>query len=238
MEEENEYIELPDDPEEAFAALQRHKYKSLEQAWEDNRNGSWHIERQYVDTLLAFDEVHSLGILTEFRNPPNNDSKFSDFFQDFRRHAEIASQKIMMEAARRMKTGASTIVILDAAARSAIHTLIEKIREKLNELKLPESKRDALFNKLNSFAAEIDRNRTRTEAFYAFALDVARTAREINDELKPLQQSIDRVLGWLDKASKWKDALPPWSDRKKIEPPPKRLPKPELSDIIDDDIPF
>jgi hypothetical protein len=112
MEEENEYIELPDDPEEAFAALQRRKYKSLEQAWEDNRNGSWHLEHKYVDTLLAFDEVHSLGILTEFRNPPNDDLKFSDFFQDFRRDAEIASQKIMMEAARRMKTGASTIVIL------------------------------------------------------------------------------------------------------------------------------
>jgi hypothetical protein len=39
MEEENEYIELPDDPEEAFAAVQRRKYKSLEQAWEDGRNG-------------------------------------------------------------------------------------------------------------------------------------------------------------------------------------------------------
>ena len=89
MEGENEYIELPDDPEEAFAALQRRKYKSLEQAWEDNRNGSWHLERQYVDTLLAFDEVHSLGILTEFRNPPNGDREFNDFFQDFRRHAEL-----------------------------------------------------------------------------------------------------------------------------------------------------
>jgi len=240
MEVENEYIELPDDPEEAFAALHRRKYKSLEQAWEDNRNGSWYLERQYVDTLLAFDDVHSLGILTEFRNPPNNDLKFSDFFQDFRRHAEIASQKIMMEAARRMKTGASIIVILDAAARSAIHTLIEKIREKLNELKLPESKRDSLFNKLNSFASEVDRNRTRPDGFYAFAVDVARTAREINDEFKPLQQTIDRVFGWLDKASKWKDALPPWSDRKKIEPPPKRVPRPGPSDIdiIDDDIPF
>jgi hypothetical protein len=80
----------------------------------------------------------------------------------------------MMEEARRMKTGASTIVILDAAAKSAIHTLIEKIRERLNELKLPENKRDALFNKLNSFAAEVDRNRTRTEGFYAFAVEVAR----------------------------------------------------------------
>jgi hypothetical protein len=71
-------------------------------------------------------------------------------------------------------------------------------------------------------------------------VDVARTAREINDELKPLQQTIDRVFGWLDKARKWKDALPTWSDRKKIEPPPKRLPRPRPSDtdIIDDDIPF
>jgi hypothetical protein len=102
-----------------------------------------------------------------------------------------------MEAARRVKVGAQQIVVLDAAARQAIHVLINGIREKLNELTLPENKRESLFNKLNSFAAEIDRNRTRPEGFYAFAIEAARTAREVNDELKPLQQTIDRVFDWL-----------------------------------------
>jgi alkanesulfonate monooxygenase SsuD/methylene tetrahydromethanopterin reductase-like flavin-dependent oxidoreductase (luciferase family) len=157
---------------------------------------------------VAFDEVHDLGILTTYRNPPVGNNEFSDFFQDFRRHAQITSEKIMMEAARRVKVGAQQIVVLDAAARQAIHVLLNAIREKLNELTLPEAKRESLFNKLNSFAAEIDRNRTRPEAFYAFAIEAARTAREVNDELKPLQQTIDRVFDWLDKAKKLWDVLP------------------------------
>ena len=101
---------------------------------------------------------------------------------------------------------------------------------------MPEPKRESLFNKLNSFAAEVDRNRTRPESFYAFAVEAARTAREVNDELKPLQQTIDRVFDWLEKAQKLSDALPSWNERKKIEGPPKRLPQP--TNDSDDEIPF
>src|SRR5580700_8888988 len=143
---QNEYLDLPDDPEEGFAVLQRRKYEELEALWQENRGGGWYDERRYVDRLVAFDEVYDLGILTAYRNPPKSDDKFSDFFQDFRRHAEIASQKILMEAARRVKVGAHQIVVLDAAARQAIHALIEAIREKLNELTLSEAKRESLFN--------------------------------------------------------------------------------------------
>jgi hypothetical protein len=211
----NEYLDLPDDPEEAFAALHRRKYKELEEIWERQRDGSgWYIERRYVDTLIAFDEVHDLGILTAFRDPPHADGEFADFFQDFRRHVEINAQKLLMEAARRVKVGAQQIVVLDAAARQAIHALVNAIRERLNELTLPEAKRESLFNKLNQFAAEVDRNRTRPEAFYAFAIEAARAAREVNDELQPLQQTIDRVFDWLDKAKKLWDALLGMSERK------------------------
>ncbi|MCJ2015864.1 hypothetical protein MKK84_00215 [Methylobacterium sp. E-065] len=236
MEAENEYLDLPDDSEEAFAVLHRRKFKELESRWENNEGGNnFYHERQYVDGLVAFDEVHNLGILTAFRDPPTNDRQFSDFFQDCRRVAEVSSQKILMEAARRLKTGASNIVVLDANARQGIHALIEAIREKLNGLSLSENKRESLFSKLNSFASELDRNRTRTEAFYAFAVDTARVAHEVNDEIKPLQQTIDRIFDWLDKAKKLKDALPPWQDRKKIEGPPKRITQ---SDELDDEIPF
>lgn len=237
---ENEYLDLPDDPEEAFAVLQLRKFKKLEEAWEDNRNGGWYMERQYVDHLTAFDEVHGLGLLTAFHNPPTGDNPFSNFFQDFRRHAEITSQKILMEAARRQKVNAENIVVLDATARQTIHTLIGAIRERLNEMTLPDDRRQSLFNKLNAFAAEVDRNRTRTEAFFAFAVEASRTARQVNDELKPLQQTIDRIFEWIEKAMKVKDALPPWGERKKIEPPKKGLPSPEKSQSgdLDDEIPF
>jgi hypothetical protein len=236
----NEYLDLPDDPEQAFSALHRRKYKELEGVWErePHREG-WYYERRYVDTLVAFDEVHDLALLTAYRSPPNSDCDFGDFFHDFRRVAEIISQKILMEEARRVKVGAQQIIVLDAAARQAIHALINAIREKLNQLTLPENKRESLFNKLNSFAVEVDRNRTRPEAFYAFAVEAARAAREVNDELNPLQQTIDRIFDWLEKGKKLWEALPSWNERKKIEGPPKRLPRPTPDvDDLDDDIPF
>jgi len=239
METENQYLDLPDDPEEAFAVFQLRKYEQLEEIWENSRGGSgYYSERRYVDHLIAFDEVHGLGLLTEYRAVPNSDNDFWDYFQDFTRHAEITAQKILMEAARRAKVGSQQSVVLDASARKAIHALIEALREKLNELTIPENKREYLFNKLNAFAAEVDRNRTRPEAFYAFTLDTARAARQVNDELKPLWQTIDRIADLLDKAMKWKDAIPPWKDRKKIEGPQKRLPAPEPLADLDDEIPF
>lgn len=231
-----EYLDLPGDPEVAFAVLQDRKYKALEAIWEENRAGGWHHERRYVDTLIAFDEVHGLGLLSAYRHLPSNDNDFPDFFHEFCRNAEIISQKILMEAARRLKEGAQDIIVLDATARQAIHTLIDAIREKMNGLTLPERKRESLFAKLNAFAAEVDRNRTRPEAFYAFAVETARTAKEVNDELKPVQQTIDRILDWIEKAEKWRDALPSWGERKKIESPPKRLPGPRPE--LDDEIPF
>jgi hypothetical protein len=239
---DNEFIDLPDDPEEAFAVLQRREYRKLEHHWESNEGGSgWYKERQYVDTLLAFDEVHSLGLVTAYASPPTGDNHFADFFQDFRRHVEVTAQKIRIEAARRQKTGATSIVVLDSPARDAIHKFVEAIRERLNELNLSDNKREALFGKLNAFAAEVDRNRTRTESFYAFVIDTGRLARDLETELKPfneLKHTIDRVLDWLDKAREWKDTLPPWSNRKKVEAPRRQLPGPKGGSSLDDDIPF
>ena len=232
----NKYLNLPDDPEMAFAQLQQREYSTLEQIWADDSDRGWYYERRYVDTLIAFDEVHDLGILTAYRNPPTGTNDFAEFFQDFRRQAEVASQKIMIEAARRLKTGAQEVVVLEAPARDAIHKLIGAIREKLNELSLPEGKREALFNKLNAFAAEVDRNRTRTEAFLAFVVELGRAGKDVGEALKPIQETIDRVLDFVEKAKKLRDALPPWAERRKVEGPRKRLPSPEQE--LDDDIPF
>ena len=232
----NEFVDLPDDPEMAFAILQQKKYADLLSILEGREDSGFYYELRYVDTLIAFDEVHNLEIFADYKSPPHNNNDFYSFFHNFCRHAEISSQKIKMESARRLKTGVQSIIVLDATARQAIHTLINAIRERLNELKIPENKRDSLFNKLNEFTAEVDRNRTRTEAFYSFVIDTSRVIRSVGDELKPLLHSIDRVVDLIDKAKKWNDMLPPWKDRKKIEGPPKRLPSPPPD--FDEEIPF
>ena len=232
----NLYLHLPDDPELAFATLQQIKYAELQRASQESGRGDWSREEEYLDTLTAFDQVYNLGLFADFGTPPNTHDEFYEFFNRFSRHAAIASQKFQMEAARRIKTGAQTLIIIDAPTRQAIHALINAIKEKLNKLTLTESKRESLFNKLNEFAEEVDRNRTRTEAFFAFAVEATRNLREFNKELKLLQQPIDRICDFIEKADKWKDALPPWENRKQIEGPPKQLVPPQ--EDSDDDIPF
>lgn len=228
---ENEFLDLPDDPEEAFLILEKRKYSELSDLWQSSQD--FRYEREYVNVMLAFDEVYDLGFLSKYGDVPDDDALFSTYIHGFKSHINRVKQKLLVEAARKVKNGTTGLVTLDTPARSAIHQLIQTIREKLNHLNLPENKREALFGKLNAFAAEIDRNRTRTEAFYSFAIDAARAAREVNDEIKPLQDTIDRVFDWLDKATKWKDSLPPWQDRKKIEGPKK-----QLSGPADDHSPF
>ncbi len=239
MIDDNEYLDLPDDPEEAFAILHRRKFKQVKEAWNDSNNGGY-IEQEYIDNMIAFDEVHALGILKDFKKVPTRTQEFNDFFQDFRRYCEIASQKILMEQARRAKSSATALVIFDANTKKAIHLLIQSIREKLNELKLPEDKREALFKKLAAFVVELDNNRTHAQAFYAFAFDLTKAGREIAEEIAPVLDVVDRISDLIDKAKKLKDVFPPWGERKKIEGPAKQIegPKPSGGSHLDDDIPF
>ena len=232
----DEYLGLPDDPEMAFATLYQRKSAELAGARASDP-GSFSRE-QYVDILIAFDQVHNLGVFSEYNCRPVVQADFNEFFRHFERDAEVSAQKFMMEAARRRKIVPQSIVILDTTARQTIHTLINSIREKLNELALSENKRESLFNKLNLFAAEVDRNRTRTEAYYALVVETGRAVREINAEIKPLQQTFDRVSDWIEKANKWSDALPQWKDRKKIEGPPKQIASPQADSDLEDEIPF
>ena len=226
----NEYLDLPDDPEMAFTTLHQRLFTDLERILESDQSSTWEHERRYVDSLIAFDEVHNLDMFSDYGSPPNNDGEFYIFYQKIRRHANKSSIKIKMEAARRLKIVTESVIVLDASARQAIHALINAVKEKLYELTLPENKRESLFNKLNQFAAEVDRNRTRTEAFYSFAVDTARSAREVADELKPLQTTIDRVFDLIEKATKLNESFPPWKERMKIEGPTKRLAAPQQDD--------
>ena len=73
----NEYVDLPDDPETAFAVLQQRKYADLERIIKSSNDSSWYNERRYVDILTAFDEVHNLGIFTAFVSPPFSDACLS-----------------------------------------------------------------------------------------------------------------------------------------------------------------
>ena len=219
---ENEFASLPHDSEEAFAVLHRRKASELDRAYEDNHGGRW-MERAYVDCMISFDDVHGLNILEGMKNPPLRDNDFDEYFIKFRRVCEMSSMKVLMEAARREKAGISTVVYLSQPSKAAIHRLIGEIRAQIYTIRLTDELRCSLLAKLNAFSAEVDKDRTSTQALYAGMIEASRAVREATDELQPVFDRLDRISKWIEKADKIADKLLPWRERRQIEKSQKRI---------------
>lgn len=218
-----DFVNLPDDPEDALIAFCAKMDSQLEEVRDEN---NWEAERDYVDAIQAFEEVYRPGYVS-LETPPISNNNFADFFYQFKRQLSKSLLKLALERARSLQGGANNLIVLDGPSRQKIRALIDTIKEKLDELELPEERRESLFAKLNAFLAELDRSRTRTAAFNAFVVEIARGLGTASEKVKPLWERIDRVLDWLDKAAKWSDTLPPWSERKQLEAPKKSLPSPD-----------
>ena len=240
MTEENEFASLPDDSEEAFAVLHRRRIRELDEAYEENRGGIW-MERAYVDCMISFDDVHGLDILLGLKDPPIPDRDFSPYFVAFRRHCEMTAMKVLMEAARRTKSGVNTVVHLSQPSKAAIHRLIGEIRTQIYAINISDELRHSLLTKLNAFAAEVDKTKTSTQALYAGMIEASRAIREASDELQPIFDRLDRISKWIEKADKIADKLLPWRERRQIEKPQGRIEdkRPNISGYdLDDDVPF
>ena len=134
---------------------------------------------------------------------------------------------------------------LDASTKSKIRHYLEKIREIVDRLEVPLPKKEALTAKITALTDEVDRDRTRLDAYAGLALEMAATGGEVAHRLNPARKFLDSIAGLLGYAKQAEDArpsLPAPHERKRLTPPRKeRLPAPEpprQPDLLDDDIPF
>lgn len=230
---QNDFLNLPDDSEHGFAILQQRQYAKLEESW-DLQNQGWNPERNYVETLVIYDRVNGLGLLSDFHDIPHSDTEFSEFFSKFRFHASFTSKRLLAEYARRVKLTEVSVLELDQSAKDAIRSFVTSIREKLANLSINENKMSSLMKKLSAFELELDLTRTRTEAFYQFVIEASRAGREENEEIQPILKSAERVFSLFDKAKKAFVAFPPWKETKKITGPNEHV----SNSTDDQDIPF
>lgn len=230
---EDFFVRLPSDPEEAFVVYRKKCADELDAKRSPN---GWFYERQYVDRILAFDEVFDLGLFSSWAQSPIDDAEFAEFFWPFHRLTEKAALKFQLEQARRVSISSEGLVVLDSTARHAIHQLVDALRNELERLTLTEEKRSALFDRLNAFAREVDQNLTRTEALFRLAADIGRMAKDAGDVVKPAAERVDRLIDIVERAQKWAESLPPWGKRKEIPPPPKQIEGPAPSP--DNETPF
>jgi len=117
------------------------------------------------------------------------------------------------------------------------------VRLKLMGGKLPDPKRDALYNKLNRFASEVDKNRTNLQAGMAVYITVCDGIGEGFKKLEPARKCFDSIAALLGRAKEVEDSMHPTlprpDERKQLEAPRKRLAPPEQrGGGPNDEIPF
>jgi hypothetical protein len=121
-------------------------------------------------------------------------------------------------------------VQLDALTKSKIRHYLEKIREIIDRLEVPLPKKEALTARITALSDEVDRDRTRFDAYAGLALEIAATGGEVAQRLNPVRKFLDSIaslLGYAKQAENARPALPAPHERKRLTPPRKeRLPSP------------
>lgn len=244
---EDEFTNRPEDDELAFLHYERLFRRPLDEALaklqDESRDGYWdsynHFMQTYINHVLNMTKALNLDILDYWANDRRAASD-SQNFQHIKYDIDGAIISIKVRHAQVIKRNS---VHLASNTREKIRELINKIKLTIEGIELPLPRKESLMNKLNAFAAEVDRDRTRFEAFGALVIEVANVAGKAERKLRPIRRWIESIAGVMHEASAVEDArprLPP--PAKRIAPPSKLSAPPQApktgGDGLDDEIPF
>jgi hypothetical protein len=203
----DDYLDLPEDPELQLVSFERRERLNLNEAIrvinrntneQDVLSGTRDKQAYYATRLMAFHDAHGFTML----NKPNlwrSGANFESEFESLLDEVTYWTTQIEVRHAQRLRP-ISTILQLTPEIRKQLHSYITKIRVVVTPLELTAKKKEAIFSRLNALADEIDRDRTKTEAWTAFALEIASAGGQAAKELKPVKDLSDAIGNLFGKA--------------------------------------
>jgi hypothetical protein len=226
---------LPRDPIHAFVEFERAARERMERLSKGDNSDRY--EREYVASVLAF--IHELRLDIPVSDQiPIDSAEFWDFFAEFKQTVYYHSSRYSIRQNWYEQGGVSSTVHLSDEFRPRIHELLGSIRKIVSAADLSSRKRDAIFNKINALAAEVDRSTTRLDAFTSMVLDVAHAIREGNETLEPVWKRFEKlaeIFGYVREKNA-SGELPAPPERKLLTGPKPNSSRPPAD--LDDDIPF
>ena len=104
------------------------------------------------------------------RYPPFDYSAFSEWFEGFKQILD--RHVIAIQVRRHIKTDPGVVdgLYLSPHYRDEIHGLLNRIRKIVNAADLPEDKKNAIYDKIASLQAEVDRSKTRFHVVLSYLL--------------------------------------------------------------------
>ena len=232
------YSNLPDEPEEAFLILEAHFRQICENqlSFEHPTDSSDVIRLRYLSRVLA--AIHELGLEAKAF------SKKIPAVQDLDQYtyANVITEgdhyrtALQIRRARRIQ-GFS--VRFDAATKQKIRHHLTQVRSIVDKLEIDQEKKDALYSRITALEQEVDRERTRLEAYGALVIEVAGVLGDAAEKLEPLRRWLDSIgkLIWGAQKEEEVRRLPSPGERKRIEPPSTGA-LANGPDGLEDEIPF
>lgn len=225
---------LPSDPEEAFLTLEGFFRRELEDNLQKDSSDSFNIS-YYIDYLSqVVAAISELNLTQQFGVdlPPVEDINYASY-PDLSKRIKNYCIRLQIRKGRRTQ-GFS--VAFDPASKAKIHHLLGQVRETIQLLEVTESKREALLKRVAALESEVDRTRTRLEAFGELVIGVAGLTGEASEKLEPLRKLVDSVAriihGSKEEEERNQVKLPAPEKPKQLEGPKTPV------DQSDDDIPF
>ena len=249
----DEYVNRPDDDELAFVFYEKMFRGPLEKAVADieaENNRTYysaynHFMQTYITKVIATIKALDLPILEYWVNNPSAANDEINFRQ-VRFDIDSELTQIKIRHAQLIRKGS---VRLESDTREKIRDLINKIKITIEGIDLPLARKKSLMGKLNAFAEEVDRDRTRFEAFGALIVEAANVAGKVERKLRPIRKWLDSVANVLHEARAFENAHPRLpAPSKRIQAPVKQI-APPSGDLwsppttpkggdLDDEIPF
>lgn len=230
-------------PEMALVVLETRFRAQLESKLEsvDNNYGYNACVIEYMNHTLAAARALGLDLLNAWEVPPHtSNNSYADRFHDFTTAIDGFKVEIQIASAR---SRIYYSVSLDSSEKDKIRHFVQQIKTVVESSHLTPKRKDRLFDLINDFLAEVERERTGWDRFSELVIGIAHLGGEAAQELEPARKFIDSIARLLGRAKEFEDSalqIPPPSIPRQISPPKDTLPSPPKSsrDNLDDEIPF
>jgi len=228
-------------PEMAFVVLESRYREVVTQKIENSDNIAYYNAAviEYMNHSVAAARALGIELLDDWQVPSHKASgSLGDRFSDFTTAVDHFKVQVQISNARLRNTYS---VALDISEKEKIRHFVNQIKELIDKSSLATPKKEQLYDKINAFLKEVDRDRTAWDTFSDLAIGVAHLGGEMAKELEPARKLIDSISRLLGKAKEIEDSVPrlPSERRHKIPGPPKQIEPPrEGRDDMDDEIPF
>ncbi len=232
-----------DESEEmAFVRLERKFREVYEQKIADSGSNEQygHCTLEYMNHTVAAAKALGLNLFEFWELPSDTSGHLYEEYHKFRNEVDRFTVHIQVQHVR---TSPKNSVALDPSEKKHLRAYADAIKDTVDKSSLPIAKKERLFDKINAFITELDRDRTPIQRFTDVILALANTGGGAATEMEPAwkwAKLAAAIFGVRQETEQTKLPRPP----KKIEPPRRQIPPPKKSAgssrrvDMDDEIPF